>query len=149
MFDTVGAYIKDARVLLQDTVPPLRYGTRSLVAALNIAMLRGRELRPDLFIGYLDATPQFYVDETEDAILNNNPFPTTEPNTDTLYDQWVPMEEQFRPAFVYGIVGHAMMRDQEDVEDQRATQFVRLFEKMLIGTAVSPALEPAGPRQGG
>lgn len=149
MFDTVGGYIKDARTLLQDAVPPLRYSTVTLVAALNVTLLRARELRPDLFIGYLDNVPQYYVDETEDALLNNNPFPTTEPDTDTLYDQWVPMEQQFRPAFVYGLVGHAMLRDQEDVDDQRATNFIRQFEKMLIGTAVSPAMPPAGPRQGG
>lgn len=148
MFNTVGGYIKDARTLLQDCVPPLRYSTATLVASLNIALFRARELRPDLFIGYLDATPQYYPSENEDASLDVNPFPTEQPGSDTLYDQWVPMEEQFRPAFVYGIVGHAMLRDQEDVEDQRASNFIRQFEKMLIGTAVTPAAGPAGPRQG-
>lgn len=142
MFDTVGSYIKDARTLLQDKVPPLRYDTASLVASLNVTLLRGRELRPDIFAATLDSTPQFYIDENEDALLDNNPFPADTPNVSTLYDAWVPIEEQFRPAFVYGLVGHAMMRDQEDVEDARATAFIRLFEAMLIGVAVTPAMPP-------
>lgn len=142
MFDTVGSYIKDARVLLQDCIPPLRYSTASLTAALNVTLLRGRELRPDIFATTLDSTPQYYIDENEDALLDNDPFPTDVPNTSTLYDAWVPIEEQFRPAFVYGLIGHALMRDQEDIEDARANSFVRMFEKMLLGTAVTPALVP-------
>lgn len=147
MFDTVGGYIKDVRTLLQDTVPPLRYSTASLVAALNVTLLRVRELRADLMAGYLDNVPQFYIDETEDSQLDVDPF--TADNADTLYDSWVPMEQQFRPALIYGIAGHAMLRDQEDIEDQRATNFIRIFERMLIGTAITPAMAPAGPRQGG
>ena len=43
---------------------------------------------------------------------------------------------------MYGLIGHALMRDQEDIEDARANSFVRMFEKMLLGTAVTPALVP-------
>jgi hypothetical protein len=47
---TITDYINDGRTLLQDTIAPYRYDDTSLVTAMNVALLEGRRLRPDLFI---------------------------------------------------------------------------------------------------
>jgi hypothetical protein len=45
----------------------------------------------------------------------------------------VPLEQPFRLAFVFGLVAHALTRDQEDVQDARATTFMNLFYDILLG----------------
>lgn len=111
--DTVVDYITDARTLLQDTVLPPRYDDASLLTALNVSLLEGRRLRPDLFVyTYGSNVPSFgpKVDDTE-----------------------IKIEQQFRQAFVYGLCAHALARDQEDVEDQRSNSFMGVFHAVLTG----------------
>ena len=118
---TVLDYITDVRVLLLDTVFPYRYENDELVVALNTALTEGRRLRADLF---LKGVPQF-------ATVNNEP---------------VPIEQQFRLAFVYGTVAHALMRDDEDVQDERAASFLGMGQDILIGT--QRPRPPAGGARG-
>lgn len=110
--DTVADYVGDSRTLLQDVIAPYRYDDPSLVVALNLALLEVRRLRADLFV-YAGATmPYFTVVDTTS----------------------VPIEPPFRLALVFGVCGHALARDQEDVQDARATTFMNNFYAMLLGT---------------
>lgn len=110
-YDSVSDYLTDVRVLLQDQVQPFRYDDPSLLTALNATLLEARRIRPDLFIPFLLDVPEF---DTNDGTL-------------------VPMEQPFRLAIVHGIVGHALARDQEDIQDQRASVFMGTFNAMLVG----------------
>ena len=125
--ETVQDYIADARVLLQDVIVPYRYDDPSMLTALNSALLEGRRLRPDLFVfKHHDRVPAYFaVDATE-----------------------VCMEPQFRLAFVYGICFHALSRDQEDIQDNRATTFASIFNDILIGVRLS-GIAGSGPTPGG
>jgi hypothetical protein len=135
-FDTVGSYIKDVRTLLQDRIEPYRYSTHSLVRALNLALIEARRLRPDLFVGYLDAVPQFFWDGAEDS-------PAEDDESNPTWEEFVPMELQFRGAFVYGITSHALARDQEDIEDERSTGFMKSFINTLTGVDPTKGKQPA------
>lgn len=129
--ETVTDYISDARTLLQDTVAPFRYDDPSLLVALNVTMLSARRLRPDLFVYHNDGHVQRFL-----AVDNTV----------------VHMEEQFRLALVFGLGGHALARDQEDVQDERANTFIGFFEAMLIGVRTTPIAgsnPPAGKGGGG
>ena len=124
---TVQGYVKDVRTLLLDRVQPYRYSDVSVLAALNLALLEGRRLRADLFVcRYGNHVPQYEAVSGEE----------------------VPIEEQFRLAFVYGIAAHVLLRDEEDVQDARATSFQGLFENILIGTR-SPPVVGGGTKKGG
>ena len=127
---TVGDYLRDTRTLLQDRIQPYRYSTPSLIHGLNLTLLEVRRLRPDLLVGYLDTVPQY---DWSDAGSTLNPG-TDDNGDDDDNPTWfetVPMEQQFRKALVHGISGYAMQRDQEDIEDERATADVMTFENML------------------
>ncbi len=119
-YNVVSDYITDVRTLLQDEIVPYRYLDTELVTALNASMLEGRRLRPDLFWPQLGNIQQF------DA---NDATP-------------VYMEEPFQLAFVFGTVAHAMKRDQEDVNDERALMFMSQFEQILVGVSSVPAPTP-------
>ena len=127
--ETVSDYLTDVRTLLQDSVQPYRYDDPSLLASLNTTLLEGRRLRPDLFVYEhgQDKMPSFSV---------NNATP-------------VEIEFPFRLAFVFGTVAHALMRDQEDISDARATGFMHAFNSMLIGTGAAAIMSPPGPGGGG
>jgi hypothetical protein len=140
MFDTVGGYIRDVRTVLQDRVIPYRYSTHSLVRALNMALMDARRIRPDLFIGYLDAVPQFYWSNAEDGAANEDGDADDDDNP--TWQEYVPMDLQFRPAFVAGIVSYALTRDQEDIEDERATGFMKTFINTLTGVDVTKGKQP-------
>lgn len=110
--ETVEDYIDDARVLLVDTIEPFRYDDPSLLQAFNVTLLEARRLRADLFIyTYGSKVPKF-------TSVDSSP---------------VKMEDQFRLALVYGLTGHAIQRDQEDVQDNRATTYMDAFTQMLTG----------------
>lgn len=114
---TVTDYIDDARVLLQDTIAPNRYDDASLLVALNVALLEARRLRADLFV-YRASTVQHFT---------------------TNEDQVVYVEEQFRLAILYGLCAHAMLRDQEDIQDARAAAFLKFSsDTLLTGRSASP-----------
>jgi hypothetical protein len=110
--DQVQDYIADARTILLDTTAPYRYDDPSLLVALNVTLLEARRIRADLFV-YGGPTVPFYS--------ANDATP-------------VPMEPPFRLALVFGLVGHALTRDQDDVQDARATTFIDLFYNILTGT---------------
>lgn len=115
--ETVSGYIRDVRTLLLDKIQPYRYGDDSLLVGLNMALLEGRRLRPDLFVyKHGVRVPQFLA----------------------VNDEVVPIEPQFRLAFVYGTCAHALARDQEDVQDQRSNLFMGVFHDILIGIRVTP-----------
>lgn len=117
--DTVNDYLLDGRVLLQDVIKPYRYGDESLIVALNVSLLEGRRLRPDLFV-FCGGVPTYTKND----------------------GSVVPIEEQFRLAFLHGMVGHALERDQEDVQDARSHAFLTFMSNILIGkTIVSPPTE--------
>ncbi len=109
---TVADYIKDARVLLLDTVAPYRYQPMELLVAFNTALLEARRLRADLFVHkWGNRVPQY----------------------DQINNDAVPIEPQFRLAFVYGTVGMAIARDDEDVQDERANSFLGYMHDVLTG----------------
>lgn len=114
---SVAGLIAGARTLLLDKVQPYRYDDPSLVAALNLALLEGRRVRPDLFINR-----QHQIDVAQfDAVSGED----------------IGVEPQFRLAFEYGTAGHALLRDQEDVQDERATTFLRAMQDILVGVRQS------------
>lgn len=121
---TVENYIKDARTLLLDKIYPYRYSDISLLEALNLAIQEGRRLRPDLFVFKSTVRVPDYsqVDGTN-----------------------VPIEPQFRRAFVYGIVGHALLRDQDDVQDVRGNNFLASMEYILTGQVGRPQIQGGTP----
>lgn len=110
MLDTVQDYVREARTLLQDTVPAYRYPDADLVSALNLGMLTAWRLRPDLFIGL--STPPYFSANDNTAVT---------------------MDVGYRMPFVYFIVGHAQLRDEEDTQDQRAAAFLGKFTQQLMG----------------
>lgn len=115
--ETVAGYVKDVRGILLDKTRPYRYTDTALLVALNLALLEGRRLRPDLFIcGYGLEVPHYEVISGEE----------------------VPIEGQFRLAFVYGVVAQVLLRDEEDVQDARANSFRSMFEDMLLGVRRHP-----------
>lgn len=115
--ETITDYLTDVRTLLLDSVQPYRYDDPSLLTAFNTALLEGRRLRADLFVfRHGDRVPSF-----------------TSNNGDKVH-----MEPQFRLAFVYGTAAHALLRDQEDVQDARASSFMATFREMLTGVKTPP-----------
>lgn len=126
---TVEDVIMDARVLLQDQVIPYRYDDFSLLTSLNAMMLEARRLRPDLFLyneNYRYRTPAFTA------------------NDDTVIE----IEDKFRHAFPYGVVHHALARDQEDVQDERANTMLQTFTAILTGRSLAP-IQGGGTPGGG
>lgn len=111
--DTVGKIVARARTLLQDTVDPYRYPTADLIAALNEACMEAKRLRPDLYLRTLNLTMPSFADVA-----------------DTVSENQIPSE--YRPAFVYYLVGNAQLQDEEDVQDQRATIFLNKFTAQML-----------------
>lgn len=126
-YNTVADYVADARTILQDLIPDYRYHEPSLLTALNAAMLEARRIKPELFVYNLEVDGQVQsfkvVDET-----------------------YVEIEPQFRLAIVHGLVGHALERDQEDYQDQRATAFLALFTQGLVGHALGAVVGGSPPK---
>ncbi len=110
--DTVQDYVDRARVLLLDQVEPYRYPTLDLVEALNMAILEARRLRPDLLKSYFRTSlPDFTV-----GALNVE----------------VPVDPQYRVAFVYYICGHAQLRDDENNQDSRSAAMLNKFVAQML-----------------
>jgi hypothetical protein len=129
--NTVADYIADARTLLQDTIPEYRYDDQSLLMAFNVTLLDARRLRADLFVYKLGVRGQVQSFTTVD-------------------DTKVDMEGPFRLPLVYGLCGHALARDQEDVQDARSSSFLSMFYAGLVGramTGVAGGSPPSGRQQ--
>jgi hypothetical protein len=106
---------------LLDKVQPYRYSNDEIIVGLNIALQEARRLRADFFV---------------------TRFGNEVPYFESVSGEEVPVEPQFRMGFVYGIAAHTILRDDEDVQDQRANAFLDKFHDILVG--VRP-----GPIQGG
>jgi hypothetical protein len=121
---TVEQMIKGVRNLMLDKIRPYRYSDISLIAALNIALNEARRLRPDVFI------QRYGIDV---------------PQYEEVSGEIFPIEAQFRLAIEYGVAGHALLRDEEDIQDSRANTFLANFENMLTGRRPSIPIEGGTP----
>lgn len=119
---SVKDYVADARVILLDEVSPYRYSPGELLVAFNTALADGSRLRADLFLRGV-------------------------PCYDEIDGTPVPVEPQFRLAFVYGIVAHALLREDEDVSDQRAASFLKMGQDVLTGVRAPPPMGGRGGKQ--
>lgn len=108
--DTVADYVAQARILLQDVIEPYRYSDGELVGALSMGVFEARRIRPDLFLKRFDSLPSF--------------------NPAAMGDE-VKIDPQYRVAFLYYVVGHAQLRDEEDTQDARAVGFLNKFAAQL------------------
>jgi hypothetical protein len=118
---TIDDYINDGRTLLQDTIAPYRYDDASLVVAMNVTLLEGSRLRQDLFVYRRLAPGEQQVQSFQGK------------DGTTLH-----MEEQFRLAFLHGMVAHALERDAEDITGELAAGYMKLFVTMLTGNKGTP-----------
>jgi hypothetical protein len=123
---TVADYVADARTLLQDVIPPYRYDDPSLLVALNVTLLEARRLRADLFVFNLETQGQ------------------TQSFTE-VDDTYVAIEPQFRLAILHGLCAHALERDQEDVQDVRASSLMAQFNAGLVGRTLGGVAGGSGP----
>ncbi len=129
---TVQGYVTGIRGLLQDTVQPYRYSDNAILAAMNLAFMEGRRLRADIFMHSRHMTVPHYEEVNGDI---------------------VPIEDQFRLAFEYGAAAHVLLRDVEDVQDERAASFNAGFHEMLVGirtpavTGGTPTPQQAGAKR--
>lgn len=119
-------YVAAARTQLQDKIQPYRYDDTSLVNALNVTMLEAQRMRADLFV--------FNV------AYNGQP-----PNFSGVDGTYVPIETQFRPAILNGLIGFALQRSQEDSQD--SVGFLQLFVTGLIGRAYAAVSVGSGGPQ--
>lgn len=111
MLDTVGDYIAEARVLLQDTNnAAYRTPDTELKAALGLGVLEIRRMRPDLLV--FGAMPAI-----TSATLDNVP---------------VTLDAQFRLALLYFVVGQVGLKDEEEGAESRASGFMRSFVSKLL-----------------
>lgn len=124
---TIDDFVEDGRTLLQDEIAPYRYDDDSLVIAMNVTLLETRRLRPDLFL-YRRRRPN------EPEVQSFEGVDGTE----------LQMEEQFRLPLLYGMVAHALTRDQEDIQDARAGAFMKIYEGMLLGVQATPSAAQQG-----
>jgi hypothetical protein len=127
--NTVADYMTDARTLLQDQVPGYRYDEPSMLRALNAALLETRRQRPDLFVFKLGVLGQVQAFTAVD-------------------DSYVDMEPPFRLGLLYRLCGHALARDQEDVQDIRATAFFSLANGVFVGRGLGVMAGGSGPDRG-
>lgn len=123
--NTVADMIGDARQILLDATPPFRYSDTSLITALNMALLEARRIRADLFVYKHHNKVPFFT------AVNGEP---------------IPVEPQYRLAIAYGIVAHAMLRDEEDIPVERANSFRMMFQSSLTGVMMAPSA-PTRPTQ--
>lgn len=110
--ETVQEMVTTARVLLQD-VDGDRVSDAELLVGLNAALLEMRRLRPDMFISTANSVPDYAAVDSTD----------------------VDVDQQYRMAVVYYMVGHAQLRDEEDTSDARASALLQKFTAQLTGVA--------------
>lgn len=102
---TVSELVAAARTLLQDTVEPYRYADSLLLQGLNLSLLEARRIRPDMFLTAPSAVSSY---STVDATS-------------------VDIDQQYRSAVLYYMVGHVQLTDNEDAQDQRSVSFLNKF----------------------
>lgn len=110
--DTVENYIDAARTLMQDTTAAPRYSDAQFQLALDLAFDEAYRIRPDMFIRL--TVPTF----------------ATSPLTTK-----VPAPKGYQSAFLYYMIGHVQLQDQEDTSDARASTMLNKFIAQLLNTA--------------
>lgn len=110
---TVAEYMTAARQLLQDENIPYRYSDDDIVLALNLAIGEARRLRPELFQDYFFTTLPSYSSGTPGASVD--------------------VDDEYRVAFLYYIVAHNQLADQEDTTDARTSSLMTAFRAKLMG----------------
>lgn len=113
MLDTVGDFVAEARVLLQDQTLPYRTEDTELKQALGMGILETRRLRPDLFV--FTALP-----DIKSASPDNTP---------------IGVEAQFRLPLLYFVVGQVGLKDEEEGAEARASGFMRSFVAKMLSVA--------------
>lgn len=113
---TIQEYLDRARSLLQDTAEPYRYSDVDMVAALDMGILEARRIRPDLVRAFFRATDG--MPEYSGQALSAD----------------VAIDQMYRVAFVYYIVGQMQLRDDEETTDARASVFMNKFVAQLLET---------------
>lgn len=108
---TVADYLSSARRLLQDENTPYRYSDVNIVVALNLGISEARRARPDMFQDY------FFTSLPE--------YSSASPSTA------VAIPAEYRVAFLYYIVGHTQLADQEDTTDARTSMLLNKFIAQL------------------
>lgn len=109
---TVADYVSEARRLLQDKNVPYRYSDNDIVTALNLAIGEASRIRAEMFQEYFeDDLPSYYAVDPEEV---------------------VDIPPAFRMAFLYFIVGHNQLADQEDTTDARSTVLLNKFIAQLM-----------------
>ena len=111
--DTVSEYIMDARVILQDKTVPLRYTDQELASAVGLGLLEMRKLRADLFFGR--ETPNI--------------------KSTTALTTRVEVDEQYRVPLLYWIIGHTLLRNEEEGSDSQAAGYLNRFTAKLLTIA--------------
>jgi hypothetical protein len=109
---TLQYYIDAARILLLDTKAPYRYSEPELRLALDLALDEAFRIRPDIFIR----------NEVENIVTAD-------------LDYTVPIPRGYTSPFIYYIVGYTQLRDDEDVQDARASAMLGKFTSQLLATA--------------
>jgi hypothetical protein len=98
-----------------------------------MALLDARRLRPDLFL-YSPTEVPFYSSVQEIVgIPENPPVPS-------YLDAVIDLDQQYRIALVYFIVGQAQLRDEEDVQDARAAVFINKFNSMMTDPLMAQSI---------
>lgn len=112
---TVGDYVAQARVLLQDIIAgPYRYPDQDLVDYLSQGMIEARRLRPDIMASYFRADFPDFTADTAGMLVE------------------VPMDVMYRNALLYYVIGKAQLRDDEAEEDARASGFMNKFVSQFL-----------------
>lgn len=123
-FFTVGDYVKEARIMLQDLVEPYRYDDDSLATALNAAMYEISRVRPDIL---LDAK---YKTRLANARHLDDNIPEIFTAIDT--SEPVPIPPPYKMAVVFYVSGYPQLRDTQDTTDARAAGFMGMFTKAML-----------------
>lgn len=109
--ETVGQYIAECRRLLQDQIAPYRYPDEDIVTAMSIGLQEARRLRADLFL------PSFVVPEAAFPVVPADP---------------IVLDQMYRSALVYYVVGRMQLRDDESTTDTRAAALLQKFTAQLM-----------------
>jgi UDP-3-O-[3-hydroxymyristoyl] glucosamine N-acyltransferase len=119
MLSTLAEYITAARTQLQDENATVkRYTDAEMAEAMGLSLLEMRRIRPELFNSIAGAIS---------AVQNIDR--TTPTNTVVI------MDEQYRPALLYGVIAHVLMRDEEEVSQTIAEKYMARFVSKLLAIA--------------
>ncbi len=115
---TLDNYIAAARILLQDTLAgAYRYSDDDMKLALEIALDEAYRIRPDMFIAAYGALAPAV------SIIG-------QPGSYTM-----PIPRGYQSPFLYYMVGHVQLRDDEDTQDSRATALLGKFTAQLLAVS--------------